>query len=166
MSRVHLLQIDPALGTILEEGADRFETTYRLALRGNAGVVREVVRQTLAMPSAVPPPWGGYLGVDADAARVIGTCGFKAAPTSEGTVEIAYFTFAEFEGRGYATAMALELIALATSFPLVRRILAHTLPEPNASTRILQKVGMRYVGEVFDPEDGRVWQWELLPTAA
>jgi len=37
--------------------------------------------------------------------------------------------------------------------------IAHTLPEPNASTRILEKVGLRRDGEARDPEVGVVWRW-------
>jgi ribosomal-protein-alanine N-acetyltransferase len=37
---------------------------------------------------------------------------------------------------------------------------AHTLPNPNASTRVLTKCGFHRVGEVIDPEDGLVWRWE------
>lgn len=163
MRRVRLLPIDAALAAALEEGPERFQLTYDVALGAAADLSRHIVRQTLAMPSASAPPWGGYLGVDTGTALAIGTCGFKAPPTSEGDVEIAYFTFAEFERRGYATEMAGELIALAAASPAVRRIVAHTLPEPNASTRVLLKVGMRHVGDVIDPEDGPVWRWELLP---
>jgi RimJ/RimL family protein N-acetyltransferase len=60
--------------------------------------------------------------------------------------------------------MARKLIALANGSPNVRKIIAHTLPETSASTRVLEKVGMTYVGEVIDPEDGRVWRWELRTT--
>jgi RimJ/RimL family protein N-acetyltransferase len=42
----------------------------------------------------------------------------------------------------------------------VRRAIAHTLPEANASGRVLAKCGLRFVGEVIDPEDGSVWRWE------
>jgi len=45
----------------------------------------------------------------------------------------------------------------------VRLIRAHTLPEPNASTRVLQKCGFEQVGEVTDAEDGLVWRWERRP---
>lgn len=53
---------------------------------------------------------------------------------------------------------AQTLIRLAVGSPEVRQIIAHTLPETNASTRVLKKVGMHFVGEVLDPEDGRVWR--------
>ena len=56
--------------------------------------------------------------------------------------------------------MATKLIALAGGSPMVRQVIAHTLPEPNASTRVLQKAGMTFAGEVIDPDDGRVWRWQ------
>jgi RimJ/RimL family protein N-acetyltransferase len=49
-------------------------------------------------------------------------------------------------------------------FRLARTIRAHTMPEQNASTRVLEKCGFRWLGEVVDPEDGAVWRWEYCPT--
>jgi len=63
---------------------------------------------------------------------------------------------------GYATSMARKLIELATGCAAVKRVLAHTLPHANASTRVLEKNGMMFVGEVNDPDDGRVWQWQTV----
>ena len=48
-------------------------------------------------------PWGVY-GAYVDVVQV-GECAFKAPPL-DGRVEIAYHTFDEFRGLGYATAMA------------------------------------------------------------
>jgi len=107
------------------------------------------------------PPWHGYLGVESEAKRLVGICGFKGNPGATGDVEIAYGTVPGFEGRGYATGMATALVAIAFGSPDVRRVIAHTLPESNASGRVLQKVGMANVGEVMDPEDGKVWRWEI-----
>jgi RimJ/RimL family protein N-acetyltransferase len=76
-------------------------------------------------------------------------------------VEIAYSTVPGFEGLGVATEMAAELARIALQSPAVRCVIAHTLPEENASGRVLQKVGMTKVGEVIDPEDGKVWRWEM-----
>jgi [ribosomal protein S5]-alanine N-acetyltransferase len=104
--------------------------------------------------------WGGYFVVDEDTREVIGSCAFKSAPSEDGTVEIAYFTYPDFERRGYATQMARKLIELASGSRDVQRIVAHTLPEANASTRVLEKSGMTFVGEVIDSEDGRVWRWQ------
>jgi ribosomal-protein-alanine N-acetyltransferase len=158
---IWLLPIDSEPGATLKDDPRSVESTHDIVMGESANLIQSVVEQILAMPSATVPPWGGYLAVDRESSMVIGTCAFKDVPTPDGTVEIAYFTFPGFERLGYASAMARELITLAWRAPTVRRVIAHTLSEPNASTRVLQKVGMRFVGEVFDPEDGRVWQWEL-----
>jgi RimJ/RimL family protein N-acetyltransferase len=129
-----------------------------------ASVIQRVVGQTIprTIISATPgEPWRGYFAVDVATRELVGSCAFKSSPTPEGNVEIAYFTYPPFEGRGYATAMARALVALALNSGAVRTIVAHTLPETNASTRVLQKTGMTFVGEVIDPDDGRVWRWEL-----
>lgn len=122
-----------------------------------------VLQQSLDFHRRVagPPPWHGYLGVKSDAKRLVGVCGFKGNPSASGDVEIAYGTVPRFEGRGHAAGMAAALVALAFGSPEVRRVIAHTLPESNASGRVLQKVGMANLGEVMDPEDGKVWRWEI-----
>lgn len=43
----------------------------------------------------------------------------------------------------------------------VTNIIAHTLGEENASTKVLTKCGFRKVEEINDPEDGVIWQWRL-----
>ena len=97
--------------------------------------------------------------VNSDQALVIGTCGFTHGPEADGTVEIAYFTFPEYEGRGYAKAMASELLTRALQSSNVRDVIAHTLPEHNASTRILESVGLQHVGDADDADVGKVWRW-------
>jgi len=124
--------------------------------------IREVGRQShdfLTRTGAVEP-WTGYLVIDEAAGQVVGTCGFKGNPNEAGEVEIAYGTLPEFEGRGVATVAARELTAVAGRHPAVRRVIAHTLPVPNASGRVLEKAGYRQTGAVVDPEDGEVWRWE------
>ena len=75
-------------------------------------------------------------------------------------VEIAYGIVPGFQGRGYATQAALALVGFAFRTGRVRLVRAHTLPVPNASTRVLAKCGFKRTGEVVDPEDGLVWRWE------
>ena len=91
---------------------------------------------------------------------VIGKCGFKGPPGADGTVEIAYMIEPEHQGNGYATEAAGALVVFAFNSGQVRLVRAHTLPESNASTRVLTKSGFRHIGEVIDPEDGLVWRWE------
>ena len=90
----------------------------------------------------------------------VGTGGFKGPPDADGMVEIAYGVAPEHQGRGYATEAAEALVAYAFGNGQVRVVRAHTLPENDASKRVLEKCGFRFVGEVHDPEDGLVWRWE------
>lgn len=96
---------------------------------------------------------------------IIGTAGFKGPPDADGMVEIAYGVAPSFEGQGYATEAAGALVDFAARSKDVRLIRAHTLPEPNASTRVLLKNGFHHCGAVVDPEDGPVWRWERAPNA-
>ena len=104
------------------------------------------------------PPWIGYLAIWDDS--IVGTCAFKGAP-AYGRVEIAYYTFPPFEGRGVARMMAAELIAVAHKAEPEIEIFAQTLPETNASNVILQKLGFEYAGRVNHPREGVVWEWRL-----
>ena len=110
-------------------------------------------------------PWIGYLAVQENA--VVGTCGFKSPP-KDNRVEIAYFTFPDFEGRGIATDMASQLLAIAQTHAPQVQLIAQTLLGRNASHRVLEKVGFQCVEKIDHPEDGVVWEWHLCdrPTTA
>ena len=159
---MRLVSINPQLSDYLHRSPEETERDYRVALAGQTEQVRAVIDQTLDLIERVPRPrpFGGYLAVDSASGQVVGTCAFKGPPGPDGAIEIAYHTFQPYEGRGHATDMARALIALATSWPGVTRVIAHTLPAQSASTTVLTKAGMRMVGEVDDPEDGRVWRWQ------
>jgi len=163
MRTIFLLNIGHAMLQSLQSDTGQFCSLHGVHIGQNAGILLDVVAQTTKFMVSVggDPKWFGYLTIDNSSKQIVGTCAFKGAPNKEKTVEIAYFTFPEFEGKGYGTAMASILIRAASSSPDVDRIIAHTLPETSASTRILQKVGMTCSGEVIDPEDGRVWRWIL-----
>jgi [ribosomal protein S5]-alanine N-acetyltransferase len=111
-------------------------------------------------------PWQhGFGVVERASGLVVGAAGFKGPPDDLGVVEIAYGVVPSREGRGYATEAAGALVQFASADARVRRIIAHTLPERNASTKVLTKCGFQHVGAVEDPEDGLVWRWERDPDA-
>jgi len=128
-------------------------------------IARQVCTATASLyeSAGFVPPWLGYLALSDG--QVVGTCGFKSPPVS-GEVEIAYFTFPEFEGRGIASAMARALMALAVASDSGITVTAQTLREAGASTRILEKLGFRLRGDVVHPEDGEVWEWAYPPREA
>lgn len=125
------------------------------------------IAEVLDVMTATPRPalWGTYWAIgtvaDADAGEAEpatqGICGFKHAPDSCGLVEIAYFTFPALEGRGIASAMVAALLRIADG--AATGVIAHTLPERNASCAVLTRNGFTLEGEVMDPEDGAVWRW-------
>jgi RimJ/RimL family protein N-acetyltransferase len=73
-------------------------------------------------------------------------------------VEIGYLTFIPFEREGVASQVVEQLCGIAGGEGATV-VLAHTLPEENASNRALKSNGFRFDGEVIDPEDGAIWRW-------
>lgn len=125
-------------------------------------IVSEMAQATLGFYEAVgaEAPWFGYLVRRNDDRAIVGTCSFKGPP-HEGIVEIAYCTFPGYEGQGCARSMAAALVQLARRSGTVDYIIAHTLPQENASTTILRRNGFEHLGTVADPDDGDVWRWLL-----
>jgi len=162
MPEIDLVQLNP----LVEEALMADPGYLEGLINSNWSRVAEIAQQRLGRQLNVEPlsvntlHWGGYCVVDAHTRDLVGSCAFKAPPDNHGSIEIAYFTYPEFEGRGYATQMARQLIHLASQSPDVCIVVAHTLPQPSASTHLLEKLHMSFTGEVVDPEDGTVWRWE------
>lgn len=99
------------------------------------------------------PGWEGWLGwyavVDG---TLVGSVGFKGPPDEEATVEIGYSVLPQFQGMGYATEMAIELIARAAATGQVRRVVAQTTGANAKSRRVLAKLGFAPVGPGSDPD--------------
>ncbi len=103
--------------------------------------------------------WWNYLIIHRYDVRLVGTCGFKGAPSPDGMVEIGYEIADDYQGRGLATESARSLVEYASGHESVRLITANTLAEENASCAILRKLGFAFAGEHIDIEDGRIWEW-------
>ena len=163
MAEITLFALDHAAAESLAGAPAAFAGRHGLALAPHESTAVAIAADTarfLAVGRA-PTPWGGYLALEGPMRRVVGACGFKGGPDAEGAVEIAYFTFPGEEGRGVAAAMAAALVRVASAGgPNVAVVRAHTLPERNASCRVLEKVEFHHAGNVIDPEDGPVWRWE------
>ena len=125
-----------------------------------SNVCQEVILATIDLykNKGFYTPWVGYLVIVANV--VVGAAGFNGRPENNG-VEISYYTFQEYEGKGYATLACKELIKIAKLQNPSLVICAKTAPEENASTRILRKNGFFYSRVVQDHEIGDAWFWEL-----
>lgn len=161
---MRVVPCDPAhLSAVLDEPA-------ALAARLEAAVPpdliedewREAFRSALADLLKTPElfPWWTALFVHGGA--VCGMGGFKGPP-SDGVVEIGYTIAPSMRGRGLATLAARELVRIALAEPRVRAVQAHTLAGHNASTRVLEKAGFRFVGQVVVPHEhpDPIWRWRL-----
>lgn len=107
------------------------------------------------------PSWRGYFFIHLQDKKLVGNGGFKGPPDEAGMVEIGYEIASEHWGRGFATEAVCRLIDFAFSHQQVNVVTAHTLAEKNASNRVLQKVGMKFVAEVGDPQIGKTWRWQI-----
>jgi RimJ/RimL family protein N-acetyltransferase len=93
----------------------------------------------------------------------VGLGGFKGPADRAGEVEIGYGIAPEYRGQGLATEAAKALVDEARRCISLARVLAHTLPANNASTRVLARCGFHRTAEIKDPQDGVIWRWERTP---
>jgi len=105
--------------------------------------------------------WWTYLFVHKPDQTLIGLGGFKGLVNEEGMVELGYSIAPAYRRRGLAIEATRGMIKYAFQHPEIRSVDAHTLPEKNASTGVLEKAGMKFIGSMNDPEDGEVWHWSL-----
>ncbi len=105
--------------------------------------------------------WGGYFFIHPEEGALVGNGGFKGEPDDSGSVEIGYEIAPQYWNRGFATEAAKGMIDYAFTHENVKEVLAHTLAEINASNNVLQKIGMKFVTELDDPDVGKIWQWKI-----
>jgi len=103
------------------------------------------------------PPWIGYFAQLNG--KIVGSAAFKGQPIN-GKVEIAYGTMEPFQNQGIGTKICRALAELSLKTDPSVKITARTLPENNYSTKVLKKNNFVWLGTVYDPEDGIVWEWE------
>ena len=101
-------------------------------------------------------PWLGYFIIRQD--KIVGSCAFVGKPKDR-KVEIAYWTFKEFEGQGIASFGCNALLCIAYQTDPGLTVVAKTAPEHNASTRVLENNHFVFAEIVQDHEIGSAWLW-------
>jgi RimJ/RimL family protein N-acetyltransferase len=148
-----------AEAVLLLEDPDQFTRTTGLQLAaGYLAFPEALPRITAGVRAGESPRWGSQLIIDPAAAVVVGLGGFKGPPSESGTVEVGYSVAPPHQGRGHARRAVIAWLAQATSAG-VDTVIAHTLAEPTASTRVLEHCGFTMVATVPDDEAGEIWQW-------
>jgi [ribosomal protein S5]-alanine N-acetyltransferase len=173
--RLDFRPLSPQVIRALVDGYDQFAAAFNIPAADGLRdffVSGDLSADYLAELAAAtdPDPWNfGFAVVHRAEHIVIGVGGFKGPPSPEintesaaqrSVVEIAYGIVPTYQCQGFATETAQALVDFAIADGRENLIRAHTLPEPNASTRVLTKCGFTFIGEVTDPEDGQVWRWE------
>lgn len=105
--------------------------------------------------------WWVYLIIHVPDNMLIGSCGYKGEPDSNGMVEIGYEIIPSYRDKGLGTETAKGLLDHAFQHPSVRKVTAHTLSEENASGHILEKLGFAQIEDINDPDEGLLWRWEI-----
>ena len=81
---------------------------------------------------------------------LIGETGSHGPPDNSGTVEVGYSIVPDYRGRGFAFEATRALIDDALARPGVRRITAACHDDNEASLKVLERLGMRFVGATGD----------------
>lgn len=146
----HLLRDDPA----------SFTERYGLELAAGYLAFPEALDRIVRdLDDGHPPEWSSYLIVDPAISTVVGLGGYKGPPR-DGVVEVGYSVAPDHRGRGHAT-NAVDAWVRQASARGVRTVLAHTLAEPNASTRVLERCGFECTAVLPDDDLGQIWEWRL-----
>ena len=145
----------------LRQGAAAFTKKFTLAVAdGLTDFVQPEDRD-----ARVAAEWDSFLIVHRADQVLVGFGASRKLPDAAGAVEIAYGIALSRRGQGLATEAARALTERALRRPGVLAVCANTLPELNASTRVLAKCGFVRAGESTDPDEGAVWRWEKRKSA-
>ena len=119
------------------------------------GIVRYCLQR---LETGDDPAWSIHLFFDDQrGGALVGNGGWKGMPV-DGQAELGYAVAPACRNQGIASGAVAVLLAQARRAGL-RTVLAHTLREPSASTRVLERAGFRHVAD--EHEDGvPVWRWE------
>lgn len=105
--------------------------------------------------------YGRWLCVLKRTGSVIGFCGLKYLPEFD-EVDVGYRFLPEYWGQGLATEACAASVDFAFQTLKLQRVIGLVLPENVASIRVLEKVGMRLVGEVAVDQQAAL-RFEITP---
>jgi ribosomal-protein-alanine N-acetyltransferase len=158
-AELHLMEAalagDDALATALGHDVVAGWATFTEALRPTRDALAANPNQSA---------WGPRFFLAGDPPELVGWGGFKRPP-KDGVVELGFEIAEARRGRGLATAATQAMLAEAFAAERVTAVIAHTLPERNASNRVLEKAGFQFEAEA--QEDGEVvWRFSRTRPAS
>jgi RimJ/RimL family protein N-acetyltransferase len=146
-TRLRLRQLDVGEARALLDGRAHPERPWIAGypIEGTLIAVEAFLRQVSA--GGRPGPYGVYQLVRLTDSLVLGDIGFHAPPDRVGTVTVGYGLAAPARGHGYATEALRGVIDWALAQPGVRRVEADTAHSNLPSRRVMERAGMRFVGQ-------------------
>ena len=99
--------------------------------------------------------------VEREGERVVGTCGLFPVEWVGPDVEVAYHFARAVWNRGYATEAAGAWVGTAFKQLRLERVVALAYPANRASTRVMEKIGMRFDRDV-DRYGARLVQYAIV----
>lgn len=141
---------------ILDLNADRAVTQY------THDPIRDIVHAEEVLHQAILPQyerglgrWAVHLLADDS---FMGWCGLKYRPELD-EVDLGYRYSRQYWGKGYATEAALASLDYGFRVARLDRIVGRALPENIGSIKVLEKCGMRYIGdEIVDGFPARTYE--------
>jgi ribosomal-protein-alanine N-acetyltransferase len=92
--------------------------------------------------------FGWWMAFEGDSARFVGRGGLRFLELEDRRdVEVGYGLLKRCWGRGLATELAAEAVRIGFDVLGLPRVIGVTLPTNAASRRVLEKVGLRHVGD-------------------
>ena len=88
--------------------------------------------------------------VDSEGGKMIGTCGFTRFDPANDSAEIGYVLNPAYHGQGITAEAATEVIRFGFEVLGLHRIEAKYMIGNDASRRVMEKLGMKFEGELCD----------------
>jgi RimJ/RimL family protein N-acetyltransferase len=89
----------------------------------------------------------------------IGWCGLKTRPERGNEIDLGYRFIKKSWGKGYATEAAFASLKHGFEKLYLPRIIGRSMPQNIASIKVLEKIGMKYIGdEIVDDHAARTYE--------
>lgn len=161
-ARLHLVPITPS--TLNAESHDDWQLGEALKARlapdwppehWEEPVRAHILAQLQAQPETVG--WHRYMLLSGAVPLLVGCLG--AFPCAAGDVELGYSVVNSYQRRGLATEAAETLITWLLEQAVVHSVSAQAYETAPASVKVMQRCGMRFVGQGDEPGTVRYRRW-------
>lgn len=124
--------------------------------------VKDLTHGTFVLENVILPQYslyghGRWAVHIKDTMEFIGWCGLKYRPELD-EVDLGYRFIRSSWGKGYATEAAVATVRYGIDQLKLKRIVGRAMPDNIASIKVLEKCGMKYIGEeVVDGHEAKTY---------